>query len=311
MITGVDEVGNFGLGSSDLNYFVGVHIDQNQGRLAIKQSQFRLWEDGVPDKHRENGEVKGSLLSDDLLLSFHEQVLASDPKVLVSAVGTIPSQNTKAAVAKHVGNEIDALVRVQQHHNERGNPSAHTYYRMLGWYKNLASRPDMFLKLKCLEELMRISIPYVFGYAQLQCFLDGGDERNLEHLAYKIDKDYIRARDPMIFWREHLRQSLMHTRGPVEVPMLPFWTRDNAPLHRYYPLIGTQGVNLRSLFMDRLAFFDSKDHWEVRMADIFATIVHRVRNRGKLHLLERDLDERLTESKRNIKHIIFGEGQSR
>jgi len=310
MITGIDEVGDFGLGSTDLNYFVGVHIDQNQGRLGIKHSQFRLWEDVVPVKHRDNGEVKGRLLSDELLMTFHEQVLASEPQVLVSAVGTIPNQNTKEAVTKHVGKEIDALVRVQQHHNEQGNPSARTYHRMLVWYKNLAGRPDMFLKLKCLEELMRISIPYVFGYAQLQCILDGGDERNLEHLAFKIDKDYIRARDPMIYWREHLRQSLMYTRGPLEVPMLPFWTRKEAPLHRHYPLIGGQGVDLRSLFIDRLAFFESKDHWEVRMADIFATILHRIRNRGKLRALETDIDERLTESKCNIKHIIFSEGQS-
>jgi hypothetical protein len=308
MISAIDEVGDFGLGSDDLHYFVAVHIDQNQNRFPIKQSQFRLWEENIPSIQREKGEVKGRLLSDEQLNAFYEQVVSTEPKMLISAVGTIPKENTPAAVAVHVRKEVAALTRVIEHHTEHGNASARTYKALLIWYKNLSNRPDMFLKLKCLEELIRISLPYTLGYAQLQCYLDGGDETNLQHTAFKIDKDYVRARNTMIFWREHLRQSLMHTRGPLEVPLLPFWTREEAPLHRHYPLVGAQGVNLRNLFLHRVNFFDSKDHWEVRLADVFATVLHRIRNRKRLLSLEADIEQRMNPTIGNTKHIVFGAG---
>lgn len=163
----------------------------------------------------------------------------------------------------------------------------------------------MFLKLKCLEYLMRISVPYVLGYAQLTCFLDGGDEGNLQHTAFKIDKDYVRARNTMIFWREHLRQSLMYSRGPLEIPFLPFWTREEAPLHRHYPQMGQEGVDLRELFQKRIEFVESHAHWEARLADVFGTILHRVRNRNRLLSLEADIDGRMNTTIGNTKHILF------
>lgn len=310
MITGIDEVGDFSLASDALHYFVAVHLDQNQDRLAIKQSQFRLWEDNIPADQRKNGEVKGRNVKDDQLLALYEEVIASEPKLLVSSVGTIPSRNTQAAVAMHVGKEVAALTRVIEHHTEQGNASAKTYKAMLAWYQNLSGRPDMFLKLKCLEHLMKISVPYVLGYAQLTCILDGGDEGNLQHTAFKIDKDYVRARNTMIFWREHLRQSLMHAHGPLAIPFLPFWTRHEAPLHRYYPRMGQEGVDLRELVQKRIEFVESHNHWEVRLADLFATILHRVRNRGRLQSLEADIEKRMNDKMGNTKHIIFADSSA-
>lgn len=307
MITGIDEVGDFSLASDTLHYFVAVHIDQNQNRYAIKQSQFKLWEDNIPSGIRENGEVKGRLLTDDQAQSFYEQVVMVEPKLLISSVGTIPSENTLAAIAKHVEIEAAAIEKVVRYHTEQGNPSARTYEQLRIWHKKFARSPAMYLKLKCLEHLIKISVPYILEYAQLTCFQDQGDDHNLRSASFKIDKDYVRAPNVMTFWREHLRQSLMHTGGPLTVPFLPFWTREESPLHKYYPLVGSEGVNLKELFQQRIEFVDSKNHWEARIADVLAAILHRVRNRGRLQSLEADIEHRMNVKIGNTKHIVFTE----
>lgn len=303
MIIGVDEVGDFGLSSELLNYFVGVHIDQNKGKLDIKRSQFRLWEDAIGPEHREKGEVKGRLLRDTHVESFLFEVIAPDPQVLITAAGTIPSRSKLESIQRHVDFEQQAIARVIEHHANHGHGSAKTYDNLRIWHRRFRRSPSLYLKLRCLEKLIRISVPHSLGYAQLTCLLDGGDESNIGNMSFKIDKDFVRAKNVMTFWREHLRQSLVNNGSGIEVPFIPAWPRGQAPLHRHYPLRHDGMVDVKRLFWDRIDFYDSESHWELRMADIFATALHRVRNLGKLKNLTNEIDDRLNDRRRTHAHF--------
>ena len=44
MITGIDETGDFDPNSDEYNFFVAIHIDQNQNRYTIKKSVLHCFE---------------------------------------------------------------------------------------------------------------------------------------------------------------------------------------------------------------------------------------------------------------------------
>ena len=112
MITGIDETGDFAPNSTEFNYFIAVHIDQNRNKYQIKKSQFNIWESSIPKEYRtEKGEVKGSKLLDKHIESFYSEVLKREPKTLYSAVRIKPSENPTEIVAQHLKYEIASIQR--------------------------------------------------------------------------------------------------------------------------------------------------------------------------------------------------------
>jgi hypothetical protein len=94
MQIGVDETGDFSPTSLTRDHFsVAIH----PRRRSL--DRFRQWESSIGKDHRENGEVKGHLLTNDRLSSFVSEVLEPDPPIRLRPVLVRPSEETREGIA--------------------------------------------------------------------------------------------------------------------------------------------------------------------------------------------------------------------
>jgi len=306
MIIGIDEVGNFDPNSDQFNYFTAVLIDQNLNKYNIKESQFILWEDKVPkDSRDDKGEVKGQKLTNELLESFYYEVLRPKPSVLYSVVRIKPSENKLVTIEDHHKKEIESFEKALQYYkdNPRGN-WAEGYEKILAWYKN--RKPAHLLKMKCLQRILGITLNHGMAWAQLMYMLDKNDATNIKNFAYKIDKDFIRAENVKIIWNEILRQFWQEFSKRDKIPLVDFGINGQNPVKREYGA-GENKSNLKKVFRDRTHFLNSEEHFEVRMADIFGTILHRFHNKGECEKIYKEIEKHLGGKKNNYLHLVLNE----
>jgi len=279
MIVGIDETGDFDSNSDKINFFVAVLIDQNSNRYSIKESQFKLWESTIPKENQDDkGEVKGQKLTDSQLEDFYNQVLKSDPKVLYSAVRFNASKNPKKLFEKHKKIEIERLDQAWVYYKNRAYGNwAEEYYKLIGWYKN--RNYQHFMKIMCLQNLIGQTFNYGFTWAQIRYLLDD-DDLNIKKFCFKIDKDFINADNTKIIWNELLRQFWTDFNSRNRIPLIDVADKEKYPAITYYKFGGDKS-NLKEVFRDRTHFLASDEHFEIRMADIVGTILHRYNNRGR------------------------------
>lgn len=174
MITGIDETGDFNPNSALFNFFTAVHIDQNSNKFGVKKSQFNIWEGSIPEKYKISNEVKGQNLPDEYLVTFFNEVIEVSPTVLFSVVRIIPTENPIDVLNSHKVKEIEEIENVIKQAIEAGHINwAKGYEQILYWYKN--KNYQMMLKIKCLENLLGISLNQVFQWAQITYILDKED----------------------------------------------------------------------------------------------------------------------------------------
>jgi len=306
MIVGIDEVGNFDPSTEEYNYFVAVLLDQNKNKYQIKESQFKLWESKIPNENKDDkGEVKGQKLTDQQLEDFYNEVLKLKPSVLYSVVRIKPSENKKELIEKHQEIEVQAIEETLQKHkdNPRGN-WVEWYERILAWYKN--RKPSHLLKMKCLEHLLGISFNHGIGWSQLTYIIDDKDEKNIKEFAYKIDKDFIRAENVKTIWNEILRQFWKEFSKKDRLPLVDFGLKEQNPVKKEYGL-GDKKSNLKKIFRDRTRFLNSEEHFEIRMADITGTIIHRYQNKNRCEQIYKEIEKHLGSKKRNYTHLILND----
>lgn len=304
MIVGIDEVGNFDPNSKSYHFFVAVLIDQNDNKYNIKKGQYNIWESSIPNNYRDQkNEVKGQLLTDEQLDSFYHEVLKPKPGLLYSVVRLKPQENPKDVIDLHQRIEIEMIEKAYEMHKNRAIGNwADWYGRLLPWYKN--RKPAHLLKMKCLQEIIGISFNYGIRWSQVSYILDNEDDSNISNFSYKIDKDFIRADNVKIIWNELLRQFWKNFVKQNRIPVLNFWKDGQAPVEKEYKLEGNKS-QLKKVFRDRTHFLDSEDHFEIRIADIVGTIIHRYQNRGKCENIYKEIQNHIGGKRNNYLHLVL------
>jgi hypothetical protein len=278
MITGIDETGDFRLNSHEICFFIGVHVDQNLDKLFIKEKQFKEWESSIPEANRsESGEVKGVNLTDSQLEDFYQNVMVKSPRCHFSVVEYLPANNSAETLEKHKKWIIQQIEEVMDDYTRTNRPRwAKRYYEILGWSKNLSYQE--IIKMKCLQHILAISFNQSFIYSQIAYQIDK-DALNLKELSFKIDKDFVRAPNVRKFWDEHFHQFWKTLPEDLQPTLLPNSKDIINNIGEHFKIENGQFIITKS-FNENTTFVDSKDSFEVRMADLFGTILHRHHNKG-------------------------------
>lgn len=278
MIIGIDEVGDFDLKKDVINYFISVAVDQNKDKHKTKETQYRLWRSSIPDTCREKGEIKGRLLNDGQLESFVDEVLNIAPKSYVNVLRINPFENPISMVEKHKQYEIRQFEEVVKKATEKGKKAtADGYQQLIYWYKN--RNYQQMLKIKSMEFILSNAVRNAIGVSILLDMFDK-DLNNLLNMGLKIDKDFINGPTPNIFWKELLKNSQLEFSKKHPIFILESWRNTDHPFElKSKSKDGT--INLGWIFHENSSFVNSKDYFEVQLADITGTIVHRFENKGR------------------------------
>ena len=282
MIVGIDESGDFAPGSDLLSFFVGVMLLQQENGIQTKEQQFRAWLATIPpEKLDATGEVKGSNLTDEELLSFAQAVICAAPAVRITYVQFRPSENPEERMKAFKTREVASLERAAAKAQEAGKHGlAKQYATMAIWHKNAKKMHyQHFMKLLLLRELITATFEKVVGVS-IALELAGKDpnHENLLNIEFKIDQDFVRGREPEIFWKELLRTSF--TNAAEGVPVLEVWKQTGHPFLDKYQRKEGNGLDFADVFKNHCAFYESQNSFEVQIADITAIIINRFRNRG-------------------------------
>jgi hypothetical protein len=271
MILAVDESGSFELGSPKLSFLVTVHIRQRKTLLKSKQAAFEKWERALPPSLKNaKGEIKSSSLSGKHLEAFAAEVIRSHYRVGITPLAIRPSENPLSVVEKYRSTQVMQIRDGCRMYAEQGKHGlAKTYEHFWHWYDRL-SYPQ-YLKLTLLGRCITSSLINTVGHA-----ISGGYDEELVRMRYMLDRDFIKGPEQNAFWREMLRNQIYSFTRDDPLPLLNTWKRKGHPfLARYAP---DGRINLSEMFWDGCSFLESRDHFEIRIADAVATILSRACN---------------------------------
>jgi hypothetical protein len=225
MIIAIDEVGNFASDSGSFHYFIAVQLDQNKNGIEIKRQQFQAWLDTIPaDRKNQHGEVKGKDLSDEQLLQFANQVIATDPLVRITQVRVIPTENSPELIEEYRKIEISRFEKGVELYTKNNRPRiAEAYQQLIHWYKN--RNYEQYLKILILNQTIPEALRKVIGISILLSLLPGNGNDNLLNIKIKIDRDFINGPQPRLFFGELLRSSFRTFTTKYPIPVLDSWAK--------------------------------------------------------------------------------------
>ncbi|WP_375447205.1 DUF3800 domain-containing protein [uncultured Fibrella sp.] len=305
MVIGIDEVGDFSFKATDFNYFVAVLIDQNANKYSLKKQIFEDWEKTIPQKCKtSSGEVKGQLLNEELLENFYSEVLLKGPFTLCAIVKLIPNQVSKEDIDKirnHMISEIDN--QIIEFAKVGDTPILADYKKIRSWYKN--RNYNNILKLLGLERVLSLSFEQSLGWGQITYVLDNEDISNIEKVRFLVDKDFIKAANTTRIHNELFRQYFQSNANKHHIPVVTgLWRDEDHPIWKVHQKMEDGKTGVKEAFRNKISFVDSDKSWEVRVADIVGTIIHRYENRDKCKAVGLKLMNSHFESRRkNFEYI--------
>ncbi|MHB9003909.1 MAG: DUF3800 domain-containing protein [Coriobacteriia bacterium] len=272
MIVAIDESGSPSAESTRWVTFVAIHLRQRRTIYRQKQRAFSEWESSLPRSLKDSkGEFKGSALDDCQLADFANLVLRPHPAIRITSVILRPTDNPRTVVDKHRSVQVEGIRRGVEIYRLRNNTGmAQLYEEFWHWVDKLSY--DQFLKIVMLSRCIHSSLVHSFGHS-----IAGGYEEELIRLSYLIDRDFVRQERTRAFWLELLRNQVWHQSKMHPLPMLDTWD-DNHPVVAAYTRNGRFDMN--KLFVHSLQFARSHECFEVRIADIVASILSRNLNTG-------------------------------
>jgi hypothetical protein len=266
MIIGIDDSGNFN--TDPLSFFVAVMIRPNK-RKGIEK-KFRQWERQLPESSKKNSEVKGYLLADNELEEFCRKFL-SEVKYIVSAIET-----SKISIEMVDGQRKRNLKQIEQ---------GIAQYRSQGpdFYGIADQYQEMFkwLKSKSVKTLLKLDLLGIVIFDTLNESIKEsavkGYDRELEKLQFKIDQSFIGKDEHMFFWKDTVRNQIWHLSyvkgGIIHITE---WGDSHPFIKKFYKTKGNDEIGMfTNSFKNAMDFYDSADHFEVRMADIVANLYFR------------------------------------
>lgn len=290
MVIAIDETGSFNYQKDKAlrHAFVAVFIQTRDNALEIKRAQFEKWEATIgQDKCEKSGEVKGSALSTKDLQNFLLQVMLPPPTVRFSCVSIVPEKLELKLLNKHKDFEVLLTNQTLKSGNHFSRKATNFITNMGRWLNN---RNEIeFTKMFCLKHCLMNSLSHAFIHS-----VASDIEMEFLDLEFKIDRDFIN--DENIYWKEYFLKSIEQYSRVKPFPILDTWD-ENHPIVKKY-IINGKGINLRTAFEEQLAFLSSKEHFEIRIADIVGIIVNRFFNS---HSLENKIIFELLENMRAVK----------
>jgi hypothetical protein len=216
MIIAIDESGSFGANSTELNFFIAVHIRQRKTLYKSKVYQFTNWEHSLPKsvKRTSKGEIKSSSLSNEQLTEFARNVVCAPHHVGITPWAVNPMDNPAAVVDKHRAVKLTGIRNGVKEYAALGRQDlAKTYDRFGDWLKKLSY--NKYIKIIMLHECMSDALVNTIGRAII-----GQYDEELLRIRFLIDEDFIRGPDLSLFWHELLRSNFYHASRENPVPIL-------------------------------------------------------------------------------------------
>ena len=84
--------------------------------------------------------------------------------------------------------------------------------------------------------------------------------------------------------------------------MVDLWPDEKHPVNRHFQN-KDENLIMGNLFKKNTKFVDSKDSWEVRVADIVGTILHRSYNHNRCTDLCQEIEKQLGKKQQNYMHL--------
>jgi len=141
---------------------------------------------------------------------------------------------------------------------------------MGNWLEKLDS--VLYLKVTLLGECIVNALIDAIGHA-----VSGEYDAELVDLRFVIDRDFVRGPRRLSFWREILRNQLWHITSKRPIPLVKEWWVTGHPFLTKIMRDGKPDLN--DLFVNNCCFGSSRQHPELRIADMTAAIVNRYINR--------------------------------
>jgi hypothetical protein len=278
MVIGIDESGNFDDTSNLRQFFIAAFIESENGKLEIKKQQYLRWENQLPVTAKNpNGEVKGSFLNKQQLHAFLGTVIIQPPFVRTAMVSIVPNKTPPFIIDKYQQLEIkqadyNLSVFTQMGAKKRNLNFLDNYAR---WQKKRTRRD--YLKMLCLKNLLKNSFHNII----INTIENDRIEEALD-IYYKIDRDFLTEEN--IYWEHYSRSSIQNYTRIEPWPILDTWDAEHPFLKKYTDeKNGNKTININLVYQN-LKFLDSRDHIEIRIADVLGIIVNRFYNRNELKL---------------------------
>lgn len=275
MIIAIDESGDFNPQSAKLNFFVSVHLRQNEKLYLSKKEQFRNWESTIPHSFKNHkGEIKSSKLEAKYLESFANEVLIADPIIGITPISFIPIQNSKTVIEKHKALQIAGINNGIIMYAKQGKEKlVKAHKSFANWLRNL--NYQHYIKIILLGKCMVDSLRDAIGHS-----ISGGFDNELPKLNYLVDEIFLRGFEQTWFWQHLLRNQLYSLTKQDPIPVLDTWENTGHPfLEKYAP---TGVFDLNELFWKNHKFVKSHHFFEIRIADATNTILSKYWNSKEL-----------------------------
>lgn len=274
MIIGIDDSGNFESDSKSL--YAAIFIRPKKYDKIVEV--FSSWESDLPAIAKENGEVKGRLLSSDQLAEFTDRVLINNGygaiKLGVFMID-IDEHNSSSLIGQRELNLGQIKAGVDKHYRGKGDEYreiAHQYSQMAAWLN--AKSVKTLYKI----ELLGITIVKSLNLSILTSVYKGYD-KELGKLTMSIDEGIVGRKSVEMYWRDLLRNQFWNLTSTVEpIIHLTTWRANHPFVKRFdqYPGSTESLSQFNRTEIDKVFnFYDSKDKPEVRIADIVASTYFR------------------------------------
>jgi hypothetical protein len=309
MIIGIDETGDFSPKSDKISFFIAVMIDQSENGVEKKKEQFSNWFRTIPkEKINEKGEIKGTELDDEMLLSFVNNVYNQEPITRLEISCFDPKENSEELMQEFKEREVNALLNDAKLFRENGNEKkAKRIERMAYWYKN---RNNMnyhhFFKLMLLKSIICNSFVTSIG-SSIFIELLGNDKKssNLLGLEFKIDEDFIRGDEAIENWKKLFERAFNQYNKKNPIPTLENWKTNGHPFLEKYKSKDLETLDFKKIFRELCNFGDSHENFEIQMADIVGIIVNRHINQQKAETAFNALWEKNKRKKFNKVQLVI------
>lgn len=280
MIIGIDETGDFSSNSSNKYFFVAVAIDQNLSKYAEKEKQFLEWENSIPPENRDpkSSEMKGRYLTPAQISEFYFEVLIKPPRSFFTILEFDPTENPESLIISHQAFNLAQMQRAKTQREKVGHVNwVRRYEELIRWYRK--SNYQRVVKIGCLQNLYIQAFYSAFLRSQILFMLDGKSEANF-NFRFKIDKDFVKSSLLRNFWDIYLFK-FWEIFNRKESPVLLNNNGDLLKALSKYFNLKDEEISFIEPFYDHTTFGDSKECFEIRMADVLANILHRYHNKGE------------------------------
>lgn len=273
MIIGIDDSGNFE--SDKISFYVAVLIRPKKYKKI--SDVFLAWEASLPDSAKDNSEVKGHLLTDEQLADFANRILINNGHGTIKAQAfgmEINESNTASLEAQRALNVKQMREQSKESYRDQGpeyTQIATFYEQMADWLQSKS------VKTLYKIQLLGIAIVKSFNLAIITSSLRGFD-KELCKLEINIDQGIAGRPSVERYWKDIMRTTFWNLTTTIEpIIHISEWRPNHPFIKRFYKY--PKSFESMSVFTQEIRnvfnFFDSKDRFEIRVADIVANAYFR------------------------------------